>query len=796
MDDNRRDREKRRALRRRHEKTAAYREKRAEVRAKRNLSRRWRSKKLSVMALFFLCVIAFFLFEISQWQSFAGEAHAIRTLAQIVNRHSEGDRMIRPTRGTIVDRNMQSLAVSSTVYNVFVDVRMLMQRVEPAPGSERRNEREDNRLVLMEFFGMTSDEFATMTARNADGTLVNNTHYFVIQRDLTHSEIEAYEAWLVDMRDAHPGFRIRDIHIEEYSHRSYIQGNLAAPIIGFERGVWWGLERQFNDYLIGSLGREMTTFSNEGNLITERISPINGATVVTTLDMAIQRFAEELIAERTPDFQASNGSIIVMQPFTGEIVAMAQYPSFDANYPADIDRVIGADLTARLAELGGDDSQFFEYLNEAWRNFNITSTFEPGSIYKSITVAKALEAGIITPNSTFYCPGFKYVAGHRIHCVRTWGHGMISLTQALAVSCNVAHMDIAEMLGRNLFWQYQRDFGYGIPTGIDFPGENAGYVFSVAGLNDSELATSSFGQRFTTTPIQSIASFATLINGGNVVRPHFVSQIIDGHGNIVFSQPQQVQRRVISQDTSDWVRRAMEYVITDGTARPAEIEGFAQGGKTGTAEQGTPDDPNYSYSLSFIGYFPVENPQYLIMVLIHDMPISVWEGGRRTVTPIYREMALEIMRLRNILPSEAAESLIMAQNYQVVEDFVGMPVRQAVTRLNSLGVEYEFVGGAGNVITSQFPPAGTRVTENVRIVMSIENDGSIHLAEVPNVTNLSVPLAQEILSGYGFVPRVVYDGLSSDDDYSEAATRVHSQAVSGIRLPAGTEILLRAQHLH
>jgi stage V sporulation protein D (sporulation-specific penicillin-binding protein) len=787
------DRERRRKLRQREAIKAVGREKRAKKHEKQVFSRRWRSKKLSIMAFFFVCILAFFIIEISRWQSFAGEAYAMRTLTQIVNRHSTEDRlMIQPMRGSITDRNMQSLAVSTTVYNVFVDIRMLMQR----DAAEQAN----NRYALTEFFGIDNHAFNEMTARDADGLLINNTYYYVVLRGLSISEIEEYEAWVAGVAATREGFRIRDIHIEEDMHRSYPMGSLAASVLGFERGLWWGLEGRFNDYMQGSPGRTMTTFDGQGNLETERISPIHGATVVTTLDMTIQRLAEEIAGQAARDFQAGYGSVIVMQPFTGELFAVAQYPGFDPNHPADPRGIVGADFAAQFADIEPDSQEFFDYLNRVWRNFNITRTYEPGSTYKSITVAKALEEGIISPNSMFYCPGYKYVAGHRIHCSRTWGHGMLTLTQALAVSCNVAHMDIAEMVGRDLFWQYLRDFGYGTLTGVDFPGENPGYIFTVAGLNESELATASFGQRFTATPLQTIASFATLINGGNVVRPHFVSQVIDPQGEIIFSHnAPQVQRRVISRETSDWVRQAMEYVVTEGTGQAAAIEGFAIAGKTATGEQGIRGEPGFTYSLSFIGFFPVDDPQYLIQVLLHEVPEEVWDAGQRSVTPMFRDVAQEIISLRGMVPTRGvgAQNPTIIQDYVIVGNFVGLPVPQAVTQLNSLGFEYEFIGNAGNIIDAQFPAAGTRITGNVHIVLSLEDDGTVELAEVPDVAGQSVNFAREILIGAGFVPRVVFDNylpyaLYDDEHTGQAAVR--SQVFYGTRLPRGTEVLIRVRH--
>jgi len=785
-----RERAKRNKIRRRRAEVTAMREKKATSRLRSARSRRWRSKKLSAIAILFLCALGFFLFEISQWQSFAGEAYAVRTLTQVFNRHSEGDVVLQPSRGTITDRNMQSLAVSTTVYNVFIDVRMLAQR--------EADEQASNRLALTEFFGIEQSYFDGLLARNSDGVLIHNTYFHVVLRGLTHSEIESYEAWLENMTTTREGFRIRDIHLQEDALRNYVFGNVAAPIVGFWRGIWWGLEDWYNEYLQGTIGRSMTVFDADGNLSSERIPPVNGGMVVTTLDMAMQRFSEEIAMHFAQDFYATHSSVIIMQPFTGELFALAQYPSFDSNSPADADGVVGAAVSAHLAGLEPNSQEFFNYMMETvWRNFNITRTFEPGSTYKSITMAKALEEGIITPGSMFYCPGYKEVAGHRIHCSRRWGHGRINLTQALAVSCNVATMDIAELLGRDLFWQYQRDFGYGVLTGIDFPGENAGYIFSLSGLNDSELATSSFGQRFTATPIQTISSFATLINGGNVVRPHLVSQVIGADGEIVFAQnAPQVQRRVISTETSDWFREAMEYVVTEGTGQAAGIEGFAIAGKTATSENGTVGEPE-SYSLSFIGYFPIDNPQYLVMVLLHEVPIEVFEAGGRSAAPMFREVAQEIILLRGMVPTQGihAQNPVFENDSILVENFVGMTVPQAVSRLNALGFEYEFIGVAGNFVAAQFPAANTRISgESPNIVLSLEEDGQSILEEIPNVAGLPLDFAREILIEHGFVPRVVHDGYFSEDDtLAQTQLAVRSQVLYGMRLPIGTEVLLRVQ---
>ena len=731
--------------------------------SRRKRAVRWQSKKLPIVAAFFVFVTLFMMFEIYHWQSFAGDAYAVRAMNQVINRHGGTDRITAPTRGRITDRNLQNLALSSVIYDFFVDVRMLNQRSDA--------EFEGNRAIFMDFFGWTAAQFNEMLARD--------THHFVFMRGATYEQRLEFEAWLEDSP-----FFTRDIHFEQGSRRNYIHNNLAAPVLGFQRGLWWGLEHHYNHLLEGYAGRNMTVFGPEGNIVTERINPIHGFNIVTTLDLRFQRFAEDLVQRWATDARAGHGSIIVMNPHTGEVLAMAQYPSFDANSPADINLLTSPNSTQHLQNLQPDSEEFFDYLFRIWANFNVSATFEPGSIYKSFTAAKALDAGVITTSQMFYCTGFVYRAGHRIHCwIYPRTHGQLTLTQALAVSCNVAHIYIAEALGRYGFWQYQRDFGFGTITGIDLPGENAGVVFTAAELNASELATSSFGQRFTTTPIQSISAFASLVNGGNIVRPHVVSQAVCDNNNVVFTQNTSPQRRVITPSVSNWLRRAMAYTVTDGTARNAIIDGFTQGGKTGTAEQGLQESPDFTWSLTYIGYFPVEQPRYIIQVLLHEVPPEVYDAGFTSVVPMYREMMSEIIAIRGMLPDTQTTQAANLPQTEFVENFVGMGVQQAINRLNTLGRGYTFIG-SGNVVASQFPPATTRSVSDSPIILHLESDGTTPLTPVPDVVGQPLNFAREILEQSGFTPRIFRYNLEEEGE------TVHAQTGQGVALPAGTDILI------
>ena len=758
-----------------------------------------RRGKFIIAAVLFLGVLAFFSVELFRQQAESHQLAAVRSIDQLFSHYARNDRPLVPNRGSIVDRNMQALAISSITYNVVLDVRMLSRREHPLFMSSARR-------AMVEVFGFTEEEFNGFMARDANGILVNNTYYLVVARNISHSQFEAYHQWFADNRfvtnedgGREERLRIIDIHFTQESQRSYIHNSLAATIIGFHRGAYWspegvwrGIEAVYNEHLTGSPGRVLTTMEHD-RITTATIPPNNGHIVVTTLDLNIQRIAEEIAREHAREYQASVGAVIVMQPFTGEILAMAQYPSFDANAPANLGRITSPERAHQLGQLDPNSQEFIVELYSLWSNFNVSSVFEPGSTFKSNLWAMALEEGLVTPGCTFHCYGFRQFGEIRVHCSARWGHGTINLTEALAFSCNVAAMDIVEMVGRSVFVRYQHDFGFGAVTGIDLPNESRGLLFNEADLNVLELATSSFGQRFLNTPLQSIASFAPMINGGDFMRPFIVSQIIDQQsGEIIFENQPQVQRRILSQDTSDWLRIAHEYTITIGTGRSGAVAGHRVAGKTATAEQGLPGTSDFSWSVSFIGYFPIERPQYLIMTLIYDFPDEVYVArgpGNRTAAPMFAQVVEEIVRIGNIPPDQ--EGGAVGGDALIMNDFVGMDIIAAIADLNLSRLNFGFIGTEGNVITGQFPAPGSRISESTAILLTISDNAATPLIIVPHVEGVTVEIARTVLQQAGFVPRVIFADPAAANDTSPI---VNEQALSaGMRLPAGTEIILRAQ---
>jgi len=748
--------------------------------------------KLIFAAVVFLCILVFFIYEAFSQQNDFNQFAESRSLEQLINHYGRNDRVLLPNRGMIVDRNMQVMAVSAITYDVVLDIRMLDRRVHPIFLASAQ-------MALEQVFGITNAEFNAFLARNAYGNLVNDTHHLIIQRNLPHSKIEYFHNWVEENREfrlpnANGFYRnlvIIDIHFMEESRRSYPHNTLAAPIIGFQRGAWWGLERFYNDFLLGRPGRTLTTMGADG-ISTERVAPEHGNTIITTLDLGLQRIAENEASRSAREFEAGFASVIIMNPNTGEILAMAQYPGFCANAPADLGRITSPDFAYYLSLYEPDSPEFFSALFGIWENLNVQVSIEPGSVFKTNVIAMALEEGLISRDKMFYCRGFlDFPGGYSIPCASQWGHGSINLTQALAFSCNVAIMEIAEIVARHEFIRYQRDFGFGARTGIDLPGESAGRLFSVADLNALELATSAFGQRFEATPLQMIASYAPIINGGDLMQPFIVSQIVDSSGAIVLENRPTVVRRVLSRETSDFLRNAMEYVVTIGTGRSAAVPGHAVAGKTATAEQGIQDTAGFSWSLSFIGYFPIENPQFLIQTLIYQISDEVYEArgpGNRSAAPAFARVVEEIIRLHNIHPTREVAGAVHFSPQLFMSDFIGMSISDAVVALNAAGLSFDFIGTAGDIISTQFPAPGSRITENTAILMTIEATGHADLAIVPHVEGIGAELAREALLQADFAPMLVHDNPALDNP----APIVRKQLPrAGLHLPRGTNIILR-----
>ncbi|MBR1622333.1 MAG: penicillin-binding protein 2, partial [Pseudobutyrivibrio sp.] len=459
------------------------------------------------------------------------------------------------------------------------------------------------------------------------------SQYYILAKKVSYEKMSEFEEKKVsdEYKD-----KIYGIWFEKEYVRQYPYGSLAAATIGYASsgnvGVI-GLENKYSSVLNGVNGRTYGYLNSDSNLEQTTIDATNGNNIVLSLDINIQSIVEKAIADWNqktveqwnadhPDEPESFGSLhtaaLVMNPNTGEIYAMAQYPTFDLNSPRDLSAFFSEE---QLAEMSTDDKM--DELNKIWQNFCITYTYEPGSTFKPFTVAMGLETGVLNGDETYFCDGGEMISGYPklVKCVayKKGGHGTQTIAEVLSNSCNDALMQMVRAIGPATFAKYQSIFGFGQKTGIDLTGEasTAGLIYSESDLNSSiNLATNSFGQNFNTTMIQLATGFCSLINGGYLYEPHLVTKITDSNGNTVQEIEPTVLKRTISDETGDLLKEYLEFVVSNGTGKTAGVDGYRIGGKTGTAEK-LPRG-NHKYLVSFIGFAPVDDPQVVVYVIVDE----------------------------------------------------------------------------------------------------------------------------------------------------------------------------------
>ena len=647
------------------------------------------------------------------------------------------DTTIVANRGSIVDRNNQAFAVSTRVYDLALDVRVLVQSYDA-----EEQEKTISTLAGIDYLNLDYSTLKSYIVTDANGVPAADTHWKILAKKLTREQKEEIEA-----------LGLKGVVFGADTNRSYPLGIIASDVIGFIRGdSSWGIENEYNSVLSGVDGREFKTYDGGSTAVVQTIEAKDGSTVVTTLDYNIQQYAQQAIDEAVAEYDPQHAAVLVMNPNTGEVYAMADSPSFDSNSPSNPLAVNTDEGFAAEWEAMSDEDQL-KYLTESWKNFNITDTFEPGSIYKPMVVAAALEEGIISESDMFVCNGSKTVYDWTINCWQRSGHGQQTVEDVLANSCNVAMMDIGEKMGVSLFYKYQKDFGFGEKTGIDLPGEEsaASLIFEESAIGPVELATMSFGQSFTCTAIQVMTAFSAVINGGNLMQPYVVSQIIDSNGEIVYEKTPTLVRKVISEETSNTVRKYLQAVIDTGTGSKAKIEGYAIGGKTGTAQQAI--RANKQYTVTFIGFLPVDNPE-IIAIAILDRP-SVYTEGSTSAAPMLKGLLENIIKYLGIQKTEPVdEDSDAAVNTFVLDDLTQYSTNEAITYLNLKGLSYQIVG-EGSVVTSSVPHAGTEVNEESTVIVYVTKGANDdNMTQTPDVMGRTYDEAVGALMDAGLSPVV------------------------------------------
>lgn len=501
-------------------------------------------------------------------------------------------------RGDITDRNGNKLATSKKVYNLILDPQLMLSDEEfPEPTKE----------ALQQVFGLKESRVEKILEKYPD------SRYYVVEKykGISKDKVEAFNALEKENR------KIKGVWFEEEYIRKYPYSTVGSSVIGFcstdNNGVW-GIENQYNSSLNGSYGRKYGYFDSDLNLVQTVKEAANGNTVISTIDVNVQGILEQHMERFQKETGSENMGCIIMNPKNGEIYAMSSYPVYDLNQPMDLGAFYTEEELAKMS-----DKKKMEKLNEIWRNFCISDSYEPGSTFKPITVSAGLDEGVTSAGKTYVCDGVQDVGGAHIKCVAysRGGHGNINICQSLMESCNDVMMHLVSDLGKAKFLDYVKSFGFGKKTGIDLPGEATGSIFTTDTMHSTEMATSSFGQSQTTTMIQMAAAFSAVINGGDYFEPHVVKEVQSESGATVESRDDTLVRKVITEDTSKMLREYLYKTVEEGTAAPAQVSGYEIGGKTGTAEKYPRNKKNYL--VSFIGFTPVDDPEVVIYTVI-DQP--------------------------------------------------------------------------------------------------------------------------------------------------------------------------------
>ena len=601
-------------------------------------------RKLVIVFAIIVLALIVLIGRVTYINAVSGEKYAKTVLSQ----QDYDSTTIPYKRGNITDRSGTILATSTKVYNVILDSKVLNANEDSIDATVE---------ALVRYFDLDEDELRTFIEENP------KNQYKVLLKKQTFDEISEFKELkesLSESGDANE--QIKGVWFEEEYIRNYPYGSLAASVIGFVNGEGTGtigLESYYDDELTGVNGREYGYLNSDSDLETTVISAEDGNTIVSTIDSGIQTIVEKVIKEfndehtnaSTEGDGSANTAVIVMDPNSGEILAMANYPTFDLNSPRDLS---GYYTEEELEEMTDDEK--YEALYSLWSNYCVSSTYEPGSTMKPFTVAAALETGVLSGSETFYCDGHEYIGGYEIKCSHVNGHGTLDLGGVISQSCNDAIMQIAMKMGKNIFSEYQSIFNFGLKTGIDLPAEarTDTLIYDVSDMGDSTLATNAFGQNFNVTMVQMAAGFSSLINGGYYYRPHLVKEVQDSSGNTINRTGSVLLKKTISEETSELLREYLGRTVTEGTAVSCQIEGYSIGGKTGTAEK-LPRDKK-KYLVSFMGFAPVDDPQVLVYVVV-DEPNDDNQAQSGFAVSIAKKIFAQVLPYLNVFPDEEESTL-------------------------------------------------------------------------------------------------------------------------------------------
>ena len=665
---------------------------------------------------------------------------------------------VEASRGIIYDRNGTILAMSASAEDIFLSPKEIVE-----------NDQDQNLIAngLAEILNLDAADILKKMEKT-------NSQYEILKKKADDELADTVREFINENE-------LRGVFLRPTSKRSYPKGTLASQVIGFanDNGGSMGLEATYNDELTGENGMVVTARDRDGRSVLYQYDQYfdaeNGCDLHTTLDTTIQYYLEKGVQELEARFGTGKGATgIVMDVNTGAVLAMASLPTYDLNAPG---KVYNDFLTSGMTEEQIEENMK-DLLNKQWRSKAINDTYEPGSTFKTLTLAMALEENVVDLNTGFYCGGNTTIEGQKIWCSKRVGHGQQNLTQAFANSCNPAFINIGLRVGNAKFYQYMQDFGLLEKTGIDTTGEASGFANSEIKYSTLALACYAFGQNFNVTPVALLAAQCACVNGGYLYTPYLVEEITDQDGNVVSRHDATPIRQVISAETSALVRNIMEYEVTTGTGKNGQVAGYRIGGKTGTA-----DKVGGNVIVSFVCFAPADDPQ-VMMLLTLDEP-NKWTGtyvsGGNMVAPVASSVMGEILPYLGIEPSYTAEELVGAD--KTVPNVVGLSKDAAAERLSANGFSFRTVG-SGDTVTDQTPAGGAIVPNSAEIILYLGAEKSGEKCIVPNVVGDSAATANQKIVNAGLIM-----GVSGATNASSSTVRAISQSIAaGTEVEAGTVV--------
>ena len=714
-------------------------------------------------------------------------------------------------RGEIRDANGEVLAMSATVYNLILAPKDLMNSVSERPYTDEDGNLDEaaHDAAIQELRDQIVDGLVAirpdLDRENLEARMEReNSQYEVLLTDLEEEEAQAIRTFIEENKTGYY------LYLTPSTKRYYPFGALASQVLGFvnSEGGAYGLEARYEDILKGIPGRVVTGRTAENdelyNSYSNYVDAINGYDLTLTIDSTIPSYAEQILEKGIAAYDVQDGGVcIVADPNTMEILAMASSPEFDPNnYSAIMDSLLQGEASSNVQGIyeqlkaENDQKPAEEQLTDTelqqqaqaqanaavretqWRNKGLSEPYEPGSTFKALVLAAALEEGVVDENDTFNCTGAYYLPGvtNPIHCSRRTGHGVQTLAEAVQNSCNPAFIEIGQRLGVEKFYDYFEAFGMTEKTGIDLPGENIGLDWGRDAMTYVDLAVASFGQRFTVTPLQMIAGFSAVINGGNLYQPYVVQSISDASGAVIQSNEPTLVRQVVSQETSSRARTILESVVSEGTGGNAYQAGYRIGGKTGSSETTEKDHT----IVSFMGFAPADDPE-IIVLLAYDNPKPsapgsdytddlVYISGGNMAAPMAGEVIAQILDYLDVEKQYTAEESAAVD--VTTPRVTGYTVADAESRLKNKGLSYRTIG-EGDVVTSQVPAANSAVPGGSTVILYLGGAVPEETGTVPNVVGQSYEAAKNTLEAAGFFMRA-----SGTSTFYTNSSRAQSQSVA------------------